>query len=431
MPILSIICFTIFFLIILSGLNRRADFFSPARIFGLVWSFALGLAEFKFSRLQFEWKSSGYIILLIGIITFLFGIYISYARNIGTPSFTVQQIRILIQDKGIDEKRLFNFIWIFFLLYAVCFLAEYFIEGYLPAFSSQPDKARITFGVFGIHMIVNGINTILFLIIQYFVFIKYKPIKKTFLGIVFLISLLSFSLLVQRYNFFIVSFMILCFLYYSSKYVKFKTLLIFMAIAIGFLVLIQTVRLAKYAEFYFYTFAEMKFPIKYAIFSEPYMYITMNLENFVRAVPKIENYTYGYFTLDFLLALTGMKHWLADYFSLEKFPTFIGGYNTFPFYWAYFRDFGYVGLTIIPFILGYVISEIYYKLHSSPHLIYVSMYSIGFVTLVISYSSDPLTRLDMVFNFILIVLAQFYITRKTISAKFRRNNESRIISDNI
>ncbi len=431
MTVVSFFCFTLFLLLLLNGLKKHVDFFSPARIFGLIWLLAIGLVDLKFSRLQLEWTSSGWFSLLIGIISLFVGIYISFSGNFGKDFLNVSQIRKKIQLIGIDKIRLYNLIVLLFVGYAVCFVIEFIIEGYLPAFSPEPDKARVMFGVFGIHLVVNAVNTLLFLIVQYFLFVRAEKAKKTFLVFVFIISTASFLLLLQRYNFFILSIMLLCLLYYCSRHISLKTFLIFVLIAAGILVAIQSIRLAKYAEFYFYTFAEMKFPIKYAIFSEPYMYLVMNLENFVRAVPKIENYTYGYFTLDFLLALTGMKHWLADYYSLEKFPTYIAGYNTFPFYWAYFRDFGYVGLTLIPFILGYVISEIYYKLHSSPHLIYVALYSIGFVILVISYSSDPLTRLDMVFNFILIVLAQFYITRKTISIKAQSNNEFGILSDKL
>lgn len=419
MTTLSFVCLLIFIILIFTGLRKRADFFSPGRILGLVWSLALGLAEFKFSRLQFEWSLDDYLKLMLAVFAFIIGIYISFSRNIDKPFLTVKEIRQRIQTQGLNEKKLYWFIVIFFIAYAVSYLAEYFIEGYIPAFTPKPDKARILFGVFGLHLIVGGINTILFLIVQYFVFVKAKKGKKILLALIFLIALLSFSLLVQRYNFFIVSFMILCMLYYSSKYIKFKSLLIFLAIVFGFLILIQTVRLAQYAEYYFYVYAKMKYPIKYAVFTEPYMYIVMNLENFVRSSGKIERFAYGYFTADFILALTGLKHWLAEYYNLVKFPTYIEGYNSFPFFWAYYYDFGLIGLAFIPFILGYLISEFYYQLHRNPNLINLILYSIGFVVIVISYSSDPLTRLDMVFNFAIILLAQFIIRKNNRTFPFR------------
>ncbi|MBU0559646.1 MAG: oligosaccharide repeat unit polymerase [Bacteroidetes bacterium] len=410
MSLISIISFTVFFGILLSSFRKGAELLSPAKVFALIWTLAIGLAELKLSRLQSEWDIFSWFMLLIGVLFFLLGNYIAYVINSHQKFIDLHNVRSSIRSIKVNEKLLYSLILVFFIIFSVSFLTEYLIEGYLPIFTAQPDKARKMFGVFGIHLLVNGVNIILFLIAEYFILIKGKTSKKILLSVVFLISLSSFFLLLQRYNIFLLGVMIFGFLYYSGKHIRFRTFLIAFLIMAGLVVLIRTVRIAQFAEYYFYATSKMKFPIKYAFLSEPYMYIVMNLENFVENFDKIQFHTYGLFTADFITALAGIKHWVADYLNVDKFEYFISGYNTFPYFWAYYFDYGMMGLAAIPLILGFSISEIYYRLHRMPNLVNLTLYSIGFVIIVISFSSDPLTRLDMVFNFVVIAIVQYFIS---------------------
>lgn len=411
MTIISFFCLIIFFVLIITSFLKNADLLSPGRIFGFVWTLTIGLADLKLSWLQINWNLYGWLVLSIGFISLLLGIYISRVLNTGSIFLTTQEIRNRIRSLEINESKLFVFIIIFFLLYVICYFAEYLIEGYVPLFTDQPDKARILFGVFGLHLIVNGVNIILFLIIEYFVLVKGNKSKKSILIFIFIISSLSFFMLLQRYNFFILSMMAICFIYYSGRKIRLRTFVFAIIIVGGFVYLIQSVRLAQVAQFYVYSISEMKFSPSYAIFSEPYMYLTMNLGNFVDNFDKIDKHTYGIFTTDFVTALLGLKSSLHEYFHLDKFPHYIAGYNTFPFFWAYYYDFGFIGLAFFPFLIGFIISEINLYLHHNPNLIRLALYCVGFSIIVISYSSDPLTRLDMIFNYSVIVFAQYFIVK--------------------
>ena len=412
MTLISFICFSIFIFLVITGFKKGVDFFSPARIFSLIWSLAIGLADFKFSYLQFQWNGFGWLMLLLGLFAFLLGIYISFSINIGKPFINVYQIRNKIKIEEINEKFLYKFIIIFFFAYIICFYLEYLIQGYVPLLTSKPEKARVMFGIFGLHLFVAGVNVILFLIVEYFILINAKIKRKLILSLIFVISAGSFLLLLQRYNFFILFFMILCFYYYSGRKLNLKVVFVFCALIAGIIIGIESLRISKLAEAYIFYANEMKFSYKYAFLAQVYMYIVMNLENFVKEFPHIINHSYGLFTFDFLTAITGIKHWVLDYFQLEKFPHYIGGYNTFPFYWVYYYDFGALGLAVIPMVIGFVISELYYHLHRNPNIIILVLYSIGFTIIVISYSSDPLTRLDMMFNFVVIAIAQVSIMKK-------------------
>ena len=413
MPIFSLICFTVFFVLLISGLRKTADFLSPARIFGMLWAVVLGIVQLKQSHLQILWSPFDWFVALLALITFLLGIYISFIINLDRPFLHVTKIRKSIRDVGLNEINLFRFIIIYSFIYIICFIAEWQIEGYLPLFTSDPDRARTLFGIFGLHLIVSSANVILFLVIQYFIFVKANYQKKGVLIILFILALANYVLIVQRYGFFILLMMAFCLFYYSGKRIKPRTIIIFTITVILVIVGIQSIRTTELFTTYVFINSEMKFSPRYAEFTIPYMYISMNMENFVKYYSHIENHSFGFFTFDFLTALTGIKHWLAEYYNFEKFKMYIGGYNTFPFYWPYYLDFGITGLAIIPFIIGFIISEIYYYLHRNPGLVVLALTTVGFAVIMISFNSDPLTRLDMMFNFIVIVLAQFLFLNKT------------------
>ncbi len=412
MPIITFICLLIFLILLISGLRKNADFLSPGRVFGMLWAFVIGLVEFKFSRLQVQWSSLDWFIVLLGLLTFLIGVFISYIINLGQPFLPASEIRTRIREKGINEKFLYRFIIFYFFLYLICYIAEWQIEGFIPLFTSHPDKARKLFGVFGVHLIVVGVNIVLFLIIQYFIFIKTNIKKKVLLSLIFLISSGSFFLLMQRYNFMILILMAFCLFYYSGRKVKLRTLIIFGSIIFGIIMSVQTLRSTELITAYIILDSKIKLPQQYAGLAIPYMYVVMNLENFVKYFPQIDNHTFGFFTFDFLTAITGIKHWIAEVYNLDKFKDYIGGYNTYPFYWPYYYDFGITGLAIIPFSIGFFISEIYYFLHRNPNLVSLTLYTVAFAVIAISYVSDPLTRLDMMFNFFIIVFIQFLLVNK-------------------
>jgi oligosaccharide repeat unit polymerase len=211
--------------------------------------------------------------------------------------------------------------------------------------------------------------------------------------------------------------MAFCLFYYSGKRIKPRTIIIFTAILVLVIVGIQSIRVTELFTYYVFRNSEMKFSPRYAELTIPYMYISMNIENFVKYYSYVENHAFGFFTFDFLTALTGIKHWLAEYYNFEKFRMYIGGYNTFPFYWPYYLDFGIAGLAVIPFVIGFLISEIYYYLHRNPGLVILALTTVGFAVIMISFNSDPLTRLDMMFNFIVIVLAQYLFLNRTSKAQ--------------
>jgi|WetSurMetagenome_2_1015567.scaffolds.fasta_scaffold38630_2 oligosaccharide repeat unit polymerase len=416
MPITSSISLFIFFGFFLTGLRKNADFLSPGRIFGMLWSIVIALVGLKLSYLQFSWTLFEWFMVLLGVLTFLLGVYISYIINLDKNFLPLSEIRKKIREINFDEKKIFNFISIYFFLYLICFVLEWQLEGYLPLFTSNPSKARLTFGIFGLHLIVSSANVILFLIIQYFIFIKAHVEKKILLILFFILALGNYILIVQRYGLFVLIMMAFCLFYYSGRRIRPRTIIILSIILLLLVIGVQSLRESELAKAYILLGSRMKSSNNSEL-AIPYMYLVMNVENFAKYFSHIENHSFGFFSLDFLTALTGIKHSIEQYFYFDKYRYYIAGYNTFPFYWPYYLDFGVTGLAVIPLILGFIISEVYYYLHRNPNLIILTIYSALFSTIVISYSSDPLTRLDMMFNFGVITFAQLFFYKNLVQNK--------------
>ncbi len=228
----------------------------------------------------------------------------------------------------------------------------------------------------------------------------------------FIISMGNYVLIVQRYGLFILLMMAFCLYYYSGKRVSGKTILVFASLLILTIVGIQSIRVSELIKAYIIYNSKIKFPMRYAELAIPYMYLSMNLENFARFYSQIDNHSFGFLSTEYIFHLFGTKYIIAEYFGIEKFKYFIGGYNTYPYFWPYYYDFGIIGLGFIPLIIGFLISEIYYFLHRNPSLTLLAVYSVAFSVLMVTFNSDPLTKSEMVLSYTLIVVTQLFIVKK-------------------
>lgn len=205
-------------------------------------------------------------------------------------------------------------------------------------------------------------------------------------------------------------------LYYASHALKFRRVFFVFLLFFGFLWGIQSIRLSQYVTQYIYVISKMKFAREYAFFTEPYMYISMNLENMVRAVEKLENFSFGLMTFDWAYAFFGIKHWIIDYFNITSRPFIISGYNTYPFHWYYYYDFGIIGTVLFSLLTGFLIGAVYYKMRLTSNLKWIALYSIGLGFIVISFFTNPFTMLNFVISFSVIwLIHHFFIRQQSIA----------------
>ena len=216
----------------------------------------------------------------------------------------------------------------------------------------------------------------------------------------------------QRFDLIIFIVLSAIFLYYGTRKFKLKYVLVIVLVFLLILYGISTLRASNLFLAYIYVTGKMKISKSLAFLTEPYMYVVMNIENFVHAVRNLSNFSYGYYTFDFILALTGLKHWLADYTNFKNFPFLISSdYNTYTMFFVYYRDFGLLGLFILPAIIGGMISSLYYNMRRKPNLNTISLYAIFVFVILFSFFNPMLTWLHFVFNIAAIYFSTKFIQR--------------------
>lgn len=408
MSTVSFICFIVLFLLLLSCLKKDADVLSPSRIFGFVWFLSVALADLKFSRLQHNWSTFSWVMLWIGIVSFYVGIFMSHVPAMQFKEYSVREIRVIIQKGVVNEKILFAGTTSFFITYCLAFVVETLAFGGLPMFSAYPDRARTSFGLFGFHLFISGgMPVVLILVAEYYILIRGNSTKKIILAVEFLVTFITHALLLVRYTYMVFIFIGIGIAYYASRLIKIRNLLIFLSvIAFAFTAMIQ-VREARYVQHYLYVVSQMKIPLSYAWVTAPYMYITMNLENFARSVDQMQYFTYGYNTFDFIWALTGLKHWMAQYFGIGINEYLNSGYNTFPFFFYFFQDFGVIGLFVISTFSGFVTGTVYHWMRRSATITAIVMYACCVYLMSISFFNNSASYLN--FHFTLVSLAGVHI----------------------
>ena len=407
----QIISLAIILLLVAISFKRGSDLLSPARIFILVWAVCILLVEFKFSGFQHEWSVFSWFVLLSGLSSFLLGLFIAYSLKADKNLLTINEIRGRIkQNIKFDKQRLFITISLLFTAYIISLIIEIVLEGYIPIFHPKPDMARMEFGVFGIHLIVSQMPVILFLIVEYLI-LGSESRKKTFSVLMFfVIVFMTYFLLLQRFNYIYWLVISLTLLYYATRKINFKNIVIFSFFFASFLSILTSIRVSQYATQFMHVISKMKYSAEYASFTGPYMYVVMNLENLARAVDKLETNTYSAMTFDWVYALFGLKHWIKDYFDIIPRPFLNSSFNTYPYMWEYFYDFGILGVVVISLGLGLIIGSIYYYMRVRGTLDLVVFYAVCLFFIFISFFTNVFTLLNVVISILLLwTVHRFFI----------------------
>jgi oligosaccharide repeat unit polymerase len=411
MTIISFFCLFICLWIISSTFQKNADALSPARVFGFVWCITIGLAELKLSKLQNEWTTQEWIILLIGPLSFLIGTFIIYCLNINTKLFTLNKIRDSWQNQGIDNKKLFVSVVIVFVLFVVAYLILITMGKEIPILSANPGKARKEFQIFGVGMLINNEVIVIILAVLFYTFNKNEIFKKWMLITLAVISFFMYAITLQRLNLLtaiIISFILL---YYTTNKIRpFRAILLLIIVIFGFY-LISSVRGINLFIYALYLDSKMRLPYSFAIITEPYMYIVMSPEMFAHSISRLDQFTYGYYTFDFITSLAGLKHWMQEYYSLKDTPFLYSGYNSYTAFWIFYRDFGILGTSFIGLLSGSGISVLYYSMRKNPKIISIVAYCIAVYVMMFSIVNHQLGYLWIVYEFTIIISIVYFVGR--------------------
>lgn len=412
----SVICFGVCGAIVLSVLRRNADLLSPARLFGFIWCFSIGLTELKFSALQHQWSAESWVLLVIGVGAFLIGIFVAYVLNFQRNLLPLEEMRNRLRNERVEEGRLFWLIIVSFVIYATAYYANYRVRGWLPVDVIGTAISRVDFNVSGLTLWLYTATFIIFFVMLYFLLARGDRWKKIILGLILSVTLGSFFLLLMRYPIIMAVVIGFTVLYYATHSIRLQTAVPLFLVVAGFFYWISSLRFTTVVSTYLYSVSKMKFPKEYAFLTEPYMYVVTNLENFARSVDKADYHTFGYFTLDFVTAIAGLKYWVLEYFRFSRTPYLISNYNTYTAFWWFYSDFGALGLALIPLCLGFGTGLLYYRMRSQPSMKNITAYGVAVFCMFISYFNFPFAFLWFVFN----LLALYLVMRWTLVTHERR-----------
>ncbi|OGU61203.1 MAG: hypothetical protein A2V66_12735 [Ignavibacteria bacterium RBG_13_36_8] len=340
----------------------------------------------------------------------MIGVMLVYIFKFDKNVWRIDYLRIYKGFFEIDKYKLFRVILVLFILFVVSYIVIFLKTGEIPVFAAKPWKARAEFTMFGVGLFLHNVVLIVFFSGVYFVLESGNKFRKFILILLSLISIVLYAATLQRYQIFLAIFMVVALLYYSTSRINFKTTLITGVIIVGFFYLVSSFRLGEFVIYILYQISKMKFSPDYAIFTEPYMYVVMNLENFARSITKIDSYTYGYYTFDFLTAITGIKHWISEYFYLNETPFLISSFNTYSAFWTFYRDFGVLGIFIIPFVGGISISSFYYSFRLKPTLLRCALYGMLMFGIIFSFFNSLFGFLWFIYNFLVLIVVIKYVS---------------------
>jgi oligosaccharide repeat unit polymerase len=302
------------------------------------------------------------------------------------------------------------------------FLAIYIKVGAVAILSQKPWIVRKEFTMFGVGLFLHNVFLIILLTGVYFIYVKKEKLRKLFLVLFNIISVILYAATLQRYQIMLSIFALIILMYYTTKKINIRTVFVTSLVLISFFFFVSSFRLGELVLMIMYRIAEMKFSPTYAIFTEPYMYIAMNLENFAHAIEKNKDFSFGYYTFDFITAISGIKHWLKDYYHLVENPHLITvHFNTYSAFWTYYRDFGILGLFIIPFSGGLLISNLYYSLISNPTIKKISLYGMFLYVVIFSFFNSAFGFLWFIYNLAAIFLIFNYVMSTDISVSKSKN----------
>ncbi len=310
--------------------------------------------------------------------------------NLGKSLWSVDEMREKIKLQKMNTTLLFYLILLGFFVYCSGYLVIYFVKGYIPIFTLHPDVARNDYFIFGVGLFTHTMPVIVFFSLVYNIFTERNQIKRWVLRIVMVVTILSYLFLLQRYQLIMVAVLVFTLFYYATWRIRFRTMILFVVAGVLLIYSVATIRSGKLIQMGLYLASEMKFSSKFAFITEPYMYVVMNVENFVHAMSKLEYFSYGSFTFDWFFALIQLKYPMKEYFGFVENPFLFSGYNTYTFFWTLYRDFGIIGISLIPAVCGFVVGSLYYAMRRNPTLERIVFYSIAVFVMVMSFFVNPL-----------------------------------------
>ena len=361
------------------NLKRSSSCLCPAALFSISWLGGIGVSCMKLSNLQVKWELMTWISLGLAYLVFITAysiiMYLLRGNTQGNendgPSVRLSTANTVLNRRSLSgggtndrqrngrlRKRLLLIMDILTLVSVAALLIEARMLGYIPLFTEDTPHAYSYFHISGLHYF-----TVVSALVPSFGMLylmsdgRFRQSDLLHVSICIAVSVLIPVLLVSRFQL-IFSILLAVITAISksgirpSKMINPRTAVLgisgfLMVLALYVFITVERAHSVEYLNGIF----EMKNPETPIWFTQPYIYIANNFDNFNCLVRYLPAHTHGLRMLFPLFALTGMKFLFPELVSFPLYVTKEELTTVTILYDAYY-DFGLTGVILFSLLLG-------------------------------------------------------------------------------
>lgn len=386
-------------------------------LFGFVWNFTLGLSALQLHANQTDWKLETWVLFSMAYLCFLTGaeaeavFTLKHGRSDPDP-----------QKQIPDRKRFFCLIAVAFVLSSGALVFTTLVRGGLPLFSEYM-SAYHDFGISGIQYLVKGSSLLIPLILIYHHYYgKFSSEEIVLFSISSLYSLLVPLLTVSRqlaFSLLVFSGSTYLILAFSGNHPRGKKKHLMIELLTAAIVLSGSaagwVVIGNYrnqSQDYLNSVLNIdEMPRLQQKAMVAYMYVACDYDNFNLNVGEITQHTYGEKVFFPLFALSGLKFVIpsVNHDPAEELYLITPTYTTFSLLMEPYQDFGFVGVLIYLFAIGYFCSACERKRRMNPSTLILR--TLIRYCLIFSFFYNGFSSVDIWFYMISLMIAERLILK--------------------
>lgn len=386
MVIVSAVCFCLVLYLALDAIIRKADFFSPARLYLFFHSLTLGIAFLAADKAMTPFKSVTSLVYFGSAACFFLGCWLVGILDAIRKPKANEPLNIGAYNWRLHIRLAF----VLFTVFLLGVLSAGWGLGEFPLFAK--DKAKAITGFFRVSWYSSVALSYGGITMSLFFMAIFRPRKwSKILNFAFwmtVISLVVFSLALSRSGLIFFAFFAMVFYNYAVKRLSLVKLgLLFLFFFSAFMV----TGYLKLDNFQKEHQLNRVNPWKLArlMMKLPYVYVANNFWNLDYALNP-ENYqerhptTYGFTTVSGVLDMMALpggtlgvnireSGHFDDQFHVQSIK--VKGLNTMGYQWGLYKDFGIAGPLVLPFLFGMFIKMLYLKVVRTPNVFNIALYS--------------------------------------------------------
>ncbi len=385
MPLAYIPAFIIALLLFFESLLSKRDFLSPARIYLFAHSITFGVAFLAVDKAMTPFKGLTNLVYFGSGICFLLGVWIVGLLPGAESLSSTRPLDI----QRYNWKRHIYFSFALFFIFLMGMLIAYKGIGEFPLLAKDQSVAIRKFflvsWISSVSLSYGGITMALF-----FVAIFRPRVGSRFFNSAFwmcLVTGLIYSLALSRSGLIFFACFATVFFHQAIKRISLGKMSLFLILFFSIFMITAYLKLGNFQKENQLNVEPKKLAMLMLKF--PYVYIANNFWNLDYALNN-ENFrdrhppTYGFTTISGLLDMMTFPGGnlgahiregagFDDQFHAQAVK--IKGINTMGYQWGLYKDFGILGVLLLPFLFGILIKILYLRMREAPNIFNLTVYS--------------------------------------------------------